>query len=155
MKESQPFLLMDVDGVLNPYPDCPDGFSEYAFFPQDPDPVRLNRIHGTWLRELAEHFTMVWATGWGKDANLHLCPHFELPELPVIEFPPLPFEPAAKVPAVDAFVGNRAAAWVDDVVTPEARKWSERRKAPTLLVEVDPSIGLTRDAVEVLLAWRR
>jgi hypothetical protein len=25
----RPLLLMDVDGVLNPYPDCLDGFREY------------------------------------------------------------------------------------------------------------------------------
>jgi len=30
---------MDVDGVLNPYPDCPEGFSEYVFFPEDDEPV--------------------------------------------------------------------------------------------------------------------
>ena len=40
-RSSAPLLLMDVDGVLNPYPDCPDGFIEYVLFPDDDEPVRL------------------------------------------------------------------------------------------------------------------
>ncbi len=149
-----PLLLMDVDGVLNPYPNCPDGFSEYDFFPEDDEPVRLAEFHREWLHELAERFTMVWATGWGQDANRHLCPHFGLPELRTIIFPPVPFEPAAKVPAIAAFVGDRPIAWVDDVVTVDAREWAEARVSQTLLVEVDHQVGLTRNAVDALLAWR-
>jgi hypothetical protein len=116
--------------------------------------VRLAAIHGEWLRELAGHFTMVWATGWGEEANQRLCPHFGLPELPFVVFPALPFEPLAKVPAIDAFVGDQPVAWVDDLVTPEARQWAGDRASPTLLVEVDHAVGLTRDAVELLLTWR-
>lgn len=153
--DARPFLLMDVDGVLNPYPDCPDGFNEYVFFPEDDEPVRLATVHGDWLRELAQHFAIVWATGWGKEANLHLCPHFGLPELPLVAFPRLPFEVSAKVPAIDAFVGDHPAAWVDDIVTPDARRWAEQRASPTFLVEIDHAVGLTRDAVDALLAWRR
>ena len=145
---------MDVDGVLNPYPDCPDGFAEYAFFPEDDEPVRLAALHGDWLRELGAHFAMVWASSWEGDANVYLCPHFGLPELPFVVFPPVPFEPSAKVSAIDAFVGDRPVAWVDDIVTTEARKWARERTASTLLVEVDPAIGLTRNAVDDLLAWR-
>jgi hypothetical protein len=161
----RPLLLMDVDGVLNPYPECPEGFTEYDFFPEDEEPVRLAAIHREWLHELAEIFTMVWATGWGPDANRLLCPHFGLPELPVISFPPVPVDPAAKVesiaafaaakvPAIADFATQHAVAWVDDVVTPEARRWAQARSHPTLLVEVDHRIGLTRDDVELLLAWR-
>ena len=150
-----PVLLIDVDGVLNPYPDCPDGFTEHAFFPDDDEPVRLAAAHGDWLRELAPQFAIAWASSWEADANVYLCPYFGLPELPFVVFPPSPFPPSAKVPAVDAFVGQRAVAWVDDIVTAEARVWARERDAPTLLVEVDPAVGLTRDAVDDLLAWRR
>jgi hypothetical protein len=145
---------MDVDGVLNPYPACPAGYSEYAIFPEDDEPVRLCAIHGDWLRELAERFMLVWATSWGDDANLHLCPYFGLPELPAIAFPPAPFDARLKVPAIDSFVGDNAVAWVDDIVTQEARRWALERTPPTLLVEVDHALGLTRDAVDELLAWR-
>jgi hypothetical protein len=60
--DSKPLLLIDVDGVLNPYPDCPQGYAEYRFFPGDVEPVRLSALHGEWLRELGPHFTMAWAT---------------------------------------------------------------------------------------------
>jgi hypothetical protein len=78
---------------------------------------------------------------------------FELPELPVIAVPEAPFDPAAKVPAIEAFVGDLPVAWIDDLVTPEARAWASDREEPTLLVEVDPAAGLTRSAVDRLLAW--
>ncbi len=42
--------------------------------------------------------------------------------------------------AIDAFVGQRSVAWVDDIVTAEARDWARKPFAPTLLVEVDPSL---------------
>jgi len=146
-------LLLDVDGVLNPYPACPPGFAEYALFPDDDEPVRLAVVHGEWLHELARRFRLVWATAWGSEANRLLCPVYQLPELPVIAFPKAPFDPAAKVPAVDAFVGDLPVAWIDDVVTPEARQWASDREQLTLLVEVDPAAGLMRSAVDRLLAW--
>lgn len=85
---------------------------------------------------------------------MHLGRHFGLPQFPFVEFPRMPFEPSAKLPAIEAFVGDCAVAWVDDLVTADARKWADARAARTLLVEVDPSVGLTRNAVDELLAWR-
>jgi hypothetical protein len=58
-------LLLDVDGVLNPYgPDCPPGFVEHALFPDEDEPVRLCAVHGEWIAELAGAYDVVWATGW-------------------------------------------------------------------------------------------
>jgi hypothetical protein len=146
-------LFLDVDGVLNPFPECPEGFEEYDFFPEDEEPVRLARFHGEWLRELARVFDIAWASGWGEDANRLLSPHFGLPKLPVVALPPIPFEPRAKVPGVADLAGDHPAAWVDDMVTPEAREWARTRSAPTLIVEVDSATGLTRAAVDELLDW--
>jgi hypothetical protein len=87
---------------LNPYPDSPAGYREYAILPEDEEPVRLYAAHGDWLHELAEHFSLVWAISWGDDANIHLCPRFGLPELPVILFPQASFDASAKVRAVDS-----------------------------------------------------
>ena len=117
----RPLLLLDVDGVLNPFaaPACPPGYEEHEFFPGE-EPVRLCAAHGPWLVELAAQFELVWATGWGVNANRVLAPLLSLPDLPVIRFPSVPFEPADKLPAVIGFAGSRPLAWIDDALVPEA-----------------------------------
>ena len=150
---AKPLLFMDVDGVLNPFPATPDGFDEFAFFPGEDEPVRLTPVHGEWLVELGEVFEIAWATGWGDHANRILAPHFGLPEYAVVVVPSTRFDPADKVPAVAAYAGERPAAWVVDIVTPEARAWAARRAAPTLLLAVDPAVGLVRSQVDELLEW--
>lgn len=144
-----------MDGVLNPFaaPTCPPGYREHDFFPDDDPSVRLNASHGPWLRLLSDRFDLAWATGWEDEANTYLAPAFKLLPLPVIRFPPVPFAPAEKVPPIAAFTGNRAAAWVDDAHTPEAREWAASRTARTLLVATDPAKGLTEETVEELLSW--
>jgi HAD domain in Swiss Army Knife RNA repair proteins len=149
---TRPLLLMDVDGVLNPFPNTPAGFREYDFFPEADGPVRLSALHRDWLHELASVYEVVWATGWGENANRVLAPFFGLPRLPVIPLPPR-FEPSDKVPAIDAFAGDRAAAWVDDIVTVDAREWAANRAFPMLLLEIDSAIGLRRSHVDRLLTW--
>ena len=73
--------------------------------------------------------------------------------LPVVRFPPVPFEPEFKVPAIDAVVGDRPAVWIDDNHTRVGRRWSATRSAPTLLVAIDPAIGWTRKDVDHVLDW--
>jgi hypothetical protein len=146
-------LLLDVDGVLNPFPDTPEGYSAYEFFPDDDYPLRLAAAHGPWLRELANVFEIVWVSAWGEKANDLICPVFDLAPLRVIDFPRIPFHPRDKVPAVASFVGDRPAAWVEDIVTKEAREWATSRSAPTLIVEIDSATGLTRRVVDELLRW--
>ena len=153
----KPLLLIDVDGVLYPFaaPHCPDGYTAFGFFP-DEEPVWLCLDHGRSLRELAEAFDLAWATGWPPEevAN-HLSPTLGLPLIPAVTFdiPDRPFDPGLKVPPIDAFVGDRAAAWIDDQLTSEAYAWAEGRSSPTLLVEVDPAIGLTEEIIERLTSW--
>jgi HAD domain in Swiss Army Knife RNA repair proteins len=149
-----PLLLLDVDGVLNPFaaPACPPGYTEHDFFPGE-EPVRLCHAHGSWLRELATRFQIVWATAWGADANRFLAPLLQLPELPVIAFPPVPFHPRDKLPAITRYAGHHALAWIDDALPPEAHAWAANRRTPTLLISIDPAEGLTRPAIDQALQW--
>jgi len=147
-------LLLDVDGVLNPYAalTCPAGFAEYAFFPGE-EPVRLAEEHASWLADLGGRFELSWATGWGANANRLLSPFLGLAELPFVEFPPAPFRPEEKVPAIAAFAAGRPAVWIDDMLTPEAYAWADERPEPTLLIAADPAEGLRRSMVDEALSW--
>ncbi|MEV0269180.1 HAD domain-containing protein [Hamadaea sp. NPDC050747] len=150
----RPMLLLDVDGVLNPYAavSCPAGFGEYAFFPAE-EPVRLCEGHASWLADLGEAYELIWATGWGVNANRLLAPLLGLAQLPVIQFPPAPFRPEDKVPAIAAYAEGRPAVWIDDMLTAEAYAWADRRAEPTLLIAADPAEGLTRAMVDEALSW--
>jgi hypothetical protein len=150
----RPLLLLDVDGVLNPFaaPGCPAGYREYEFFPGE-EPVRRCLAHGPWLRELATRYQLVWATAWAAGANRLLAPLLSLPDLPVIRFPPPPFAPADKLPAVRRFAGRHPLAWVDAALSAEAHAWARRRRAATLLLGVRPAEGLTRPVVDRALRW--
>jgi hypothetical protein len=137
-------LFVDVDGVLNPWghESYPDTFRQHHLFPEEDEPVRLASVHGNWLRELATLFVLVWASAWGADAHRLLAPILLLDEYPHVPMPMTPFPPEAKVTGIAAFAGERAAAWLDDVMVPEAYAWAEGREAPTLLIEVDHTTGI-------------
>jgi hypothetical protein len=149
-----PVLLLDLDGVLNPFaaPVCPDGYLERVFF-EGEGPERYCVGHGGWIRELAAVGELWWATGWGENANERYLPLLGVAPLPVVRFPPVPFAPELKVPAVAAVVGDRPVAWIDDNHTQTGRRWAAERSAPTLLVSVDPAVGWTRADVDQVLAW--
>jgi hypothetical protein len=148
----RPLLLVDVDGVLNPWaaPACPDGYREYDFFPGER--VLLAAGHGDLLRSLAADFRLVWATAWEHQANRLICPVLGLPELPVIEFPQAP-GPFRKLPAVIAAVGSRECAWIDDEHSREHHDWARQRDVPTLLADIDPAEGLTAATAARLARW--
>lgn len=147
-------LLVDVDGVLSPFAaaSCPAGFVEVAargFV------LRLCAEHGVWLRRLADRFELVWATTWEDDAATLIAPQLALPDMPIIHFGGrgASWGPTWKLPAVAAAVGDRAAAWVDDDLHDDAVAWARQRPVPTLLLPVDPSIGLTAEHVATLEDW--
>ena len=68
---SRPFLLLDVDGVLNPIGLQPSDLVPAGFDVHRLDGLRvlLAPEHGVWLRELSTAFKLVWATSWEHDAN--------------------------------------------------------------------------------------
>jgi hypothetical protein len=152
--DPRPILLVDVDGVLNPWhaASCPDGYQEYDFF--HGERVLLSPGHGELLRSLSSSFELVWATAWEHRANLLICPVIALPELPVIEFPlRAPDYLFRKLPAVIDSVGDRPLAWIDDEHQPDHYKWARDRGVPTLMVDIDPALGFTADVARQLERW--
>jgi hypothetical protein len=149
-------LLVDFDGVLNPFAasGCPAGFVEYGLdvFPGE-EPVRLNSEHARWLRDLTPRYELAWASACVEDLNVYCERLIGLQPMPRVPMPVPPFDPDLKVSAVEAFVGSRAVAWLDDAFGNVARQWARERKAPTLLLDVDPAIGLTLDMIAVLRDW--
>jgi hypothetical protein len=152
----RPALLLDVDGVLNPYGTaaCPEGFTEYGLFPGEA-PVRLCPSHGEWITELRQVLDVAWATAWNEDANRLLARLLGIAPLPVVTMPPPPFQPRDKIPPVTRFAGQRPAVWIDDLHPAEAREWAAGRPEPTLLIPVAPAVGLTRQAVDQVLTWAK
>ena len=153
-EDPRPILLVDVDGVLNPWEaeSCPDGFAEYQFFPGER--VLLSPGHGKLLRSLAGTYQLVWATAWEHNANRWICPVLELPQLPVIEFPlggrDVLFR---KLPAVIEAVGDRPCAWIDDMHQPDHYEWAAGRGVPTLMMDIDPAEGFTTVHAGQLSDW--
>jgi hypothetical protein len=151
-----PLLFLDLDGVLNPFAavTCPESYQECVLFAGE-DPQRYCVAHGDWIRELAGAGELWWATAWGDNANTLFLPLLGVGPLPVVRFPPLPFAPEEKVPAVAAVAGDRPAVWIDDNHTTAGLRWAAERPAATLLISIDPAVGWTRADVDRAIAWAR
>ena len=109
---------------------------------------------GTRLSLLGERFQLVWATGWEHEANRVLAPILGLPELPVIEFPRDEDGTFVKLVTVSKISSATSVVWLDDELTEEAKEWARNRVGATLLVDVDPSTGLTHEDLEKVSAFQ-
>ena len=149
-------LLLDVDGVV-----CPYG-GELA----DPEgaglrqvsvgyrPVWLSPEVGGHLKRLGKAFQLVWCTAWEDDAAEFLAPFLGLPALPVMHFEePVGADCHWKWPAIEAFVGDRPFAWLDDEIRRDDLARAARRPLPTLLVRVEGTHGLQGAHVAQLEAF--
>ena len=153
-----PILFLDVDGVISVFGFSPSG-------ERLPGPLHwidgvahcIPDEVGPRLVRLAERFELVWATGWEERANEHLPLLLKLPEatLPVLLFQGRAVFGSAdwKVEAIDAYAGERPAAWIDDNIDEACRQWAQDRAAPTLLVEARSDVGISEEHVEELLAF--
>jgi HAD domain in Swiss Army Knife RNA repair proteins len=156
-RDPRPVLAVDVDGVISLF-----GFDEPLT--EVPGEVHLidgmahciSREAGERLARLADHYELVWATGWEERANDYLPELLGLPD----ELPYLTFGGNArfgtahwKVDAIAEYAGDRPVAWVDDSIDDSCKLWALSREAPTLLVEVDSRRGLEEAHVEALIKW--
>ncbi|SDM63216.1 hypothetical protein [Allokutzneria albata] len=177
------FLLLDVDGPLNPYAAKPSRRPDgYATFRLTDDGrwlrgregrrrkgirVWLNPGHGTALLRVAAEadLALVWATTWEDEANTRIGPEIGLPPLPVITFPDR--DPVTgwrrdgrwKWAAVAEYTAGRPLAWFDDEFERRgagaARAGFERDRdgAGTLLCHVDPREGLLPQHFDAVRRW--
>ena len=88
----RPYLLLDVDGPLNPYRALtpPPGYHQRELREGDKTwNLLLNPQHAVELNALAETFDLAWASSWEHGANRLIAPALGLPsDLPVIVWPP-------------------------------------------------------------------
>ncbi|MEU0836280.1 hypothetical protein [Streptomyces sp. NPDC005969] len=163
----KPLLLIDIDGPLNPYEakaqQRPEGYVTHRMQPSGwngsrPLRVWLNPGHGTELLALAEWYELVWATTWMGEANEWIGPHLGLPPLPYIDWPAMhgsaPDGTLWKTQYVVEYAAGRPFAWVDDEITERDRAWIARQgPGRSLLLQIDPRIGLERADFDALAQW--
>jgi hypothetical protein len=141
----KPLLLVDVDGVISLF-----GFEAHrrpagSWLNVEGIPHLISATAGRDLLALSEHFELVWCTGWEERANEHLVRALALPgPLPYLSFTTRPETTAHwKLEAIDAYVGDRPLAWVDDAFNEACHAWAHARPAPTLLVATESAEGLS------------
>lgn len=164
---TRPVLLLDVDGVLNPFPPFEARFEALPAARCRYDPTNAERL-GTLLSK----FEIVWCTGWEDKANEFIAPAHGLPELEVIRFdysrPELQDLESWdgeeehfswKLSWIRRWLrerGEPAVAWLDDQLEDDAYRWAVERNRqghPTLLVKTQETVGLTARHTHRLLQW--
>lgn len=153
--QRKPILFVDVDGVISLWGFDLDARPPGAFATVDGILHFLSATAGEHLLGLGEHFELVWCTGWKDRANDYLPHALGLPgPLPYLEFG-TPAERTAhwKLAAIDAYAGDRPAAWIDDAFDDTCFAWAAARPAPTHLETTHPATGLTDDGARALTAF--
>ena len=158
--------MVDIDGVISlfgfPNPGLPaprTGDLDGSFHTIDGIPHFLSRAAAAHLLILAEHFDLVWASGWEEKAEEYLPRLLGLPAgLPFLRFGRSQGAGRSinghwKLDAIDTYAGGRPLAWVDDAFDESCHAWAAERLAPTLLVQTDPADGLTLREAKLLAEW--
>ncbi|MGP3973209.1 HAD domain-containing protein [Streptomyces sp. 8N114] len=167
----KPYLLLDIDGVLIPFPDAdgtvPPSHNRHSVTPTGraaPVDVWLDPAHGSMINALlAENIVDIhWCTSWQADASALIAPILHLPPLPYLELPRSNITTSHpngylwKRDYVADCLGEAPVIWIDDDFTDLDHEWAERReehRVPTLLVQPDPYRGLEADHLAVVREW--
>lgn len=137
--------------------------------------VWLNPAHGEALLRLPVE--LVWATTWGHEANEWIGPHLGLPELPAVEWTQQDTLGSAldggrddgasggedddeatfwETRFVAAYAAGRPFAWFDDQIEAADVRWCDaHHPAPTLLLPIDPTVGLRDGDFEAVERWAK
>jgi hypothetical protein len=162
-----PLLMVDIDGVVSLF----GGWEQAGW--QAGEQARAQPLDGSFhsiegmphflsstaaahLLDLSSVFELVWASGWEERANEHLPHLLGLPRgLPFLRFPRAVGRANAhwKLDTIDAYAGERPLAWVDDALNGACHEWALARTAPTLLVQTEPTLGLTAREAAQLAGW--
>ena len=168
-----PYLLLDVDGVLIPFPDeagaSPATHTRHEVVPtgrsvDDPVTVWLNSVHGPLLMNIVHSglVTPVWCSSWRQDATNLVGPLLGLPPLPYIDLPRPQITTSHpngylwKRDYVDMWLGDAPAAWIDDDFTALDHEWADRRTkrgSLTLLVQPACRVGLQVEHLDTIVTW--
>lgn len=153
---SRPILAVDVDGVISIFGfDEPPGGEEARYELIDGVVHCISLRAGPLLRQLAERFELIWATGWEDKANYYLPQMLDLPELPHLTFDGAARFGSAhwKLGPLEEHCRGRALAWLDDNLDDSCYEWARKRPEPTLLMPTLSEHGLRETETEALLAW--
>ncbi|REF00062.1 hypothetical protein DFJ69_5585 [Thermomonospora umbrina] len=155
-------MLLDVDGVLNPFARPHDRYRRHRVTPNGITfKLWLDRAHGPLLVELAEATgaELAWASFWCDRANEWVAPRIGLPELPFVPIPGFPEIPEGVSPGawkarhVAAWVGERPFVWFEDEPDAAERLLDHLARPSHLLVRVDPMKGLLEGHLDRARAW--
>lgn len=168
-----PYLLLDIDGVLIPFP-AADGSTPPTHVrhtvlptgrhPNDPVPIWLDLSQGGILTDLLTSglVTPVWCTSWRKDATTIIGPLLGLPDFPYLDLPRAQITTSHpdgylwKRDHVDVWLAGAPAVWIDDDFTNLDHDCAAERTArgtATFLIQPDPYVGLQPGHLTEAVSW--